>query len=189
MNYDNQIFTYRIDENDNIISVSKNWDKFAEDNKANSETCKSPFILNKSIWDFFVDPETIHLYQILVNKVRESKKALNVQIRCDSPKLRRFIKISMKALQDNHIEFSSKIVKIEEREPVLILDSTKERSEELLKICSYCKQIKISEKRWIETEEAVVNLRLLEDDKLPRITHGICPNCSKNLMNEYEKGN
>ena len=52
----------------------------------------------------------------------------------------------------------------------------------LLRMCSWCKKIEMDQTRWSEVEDAVDELRLFERDKVPGITHGVCPSCSDQLM-------
>jgi hypothetical protein len=181
----NQEYIYRIDDDDNIVYVSENWSQFAADNDAH-ESCMPPFVLNKSIWDYIFDQETAHLYQILLDKVRKQKTAVNIPFRCDSPDCRRYMRITIKYLTDGHIEFVSKIIKIEWRAPQLLLDAHVARSGEVVRICSFCKKIAISENDWVETEQAVEKMGLFEKEKLPQLTHGLCPCCYESLMEKLE---
>lgn len=174
-------YAYKIDSFDRIIDVSKNWNKFANDNHA-ARSSFYPEIINKSLWNFIADKETINLYQMAVEKVRSSNKIVNIPIRCDSPELKRFIEISIKPLPDNIIEFSSKIIGIERRDPVELLDFYIDRSDEFIKICSYCKQVEIAENEWVETDKAIIELDLFGSYILPRLTHGVCPLCYESIM-------
>lgn len=178
------IYVYRIDGNDNIIYVSDNWNKFAKDNGA-SKSCLLSFVLNKPLWDFIADIETIHLYKLLVEMARTKKKSITVPIRCDSPNLRRFIEIIIKPLPGNSVEFSSQIIRVEQRDFLEILDTTVDRSEDLVCICSYCKKIEVSENEWLDTEKAVEFLDLFKSAELPQLTHSVCPVCYKSALADF----
>lgn len=182
-NNNDTVCIYRIDENDNIVFVSENWSKFAIDNDA-TETCIPPLILNKPIWKFIGDIETIYLYQLVINRIRIDKKTVEIPINCDSPSLRRFMKITIKPFVENQIEFTSKILNLEKREYLSVLSKNAPRTDKFLKICSYCKKIAVSEIEWVDTERAIESLKLFQKDKLPQLTHGVCPACYESVMAE-----
>jgi hypothetical protein len=172
-------FIYIIDKDDKITSVSKNWDSFATNNEG--PQCLLNAIEGQSIFDFINDKETAHLYQLLIESVRSNKKDITVPINCDSPSLKRLINIDMKYMSNGSIAFITRVVKLEERDPCEILDCNIDRSDKSVKICSFCKKVNIDDK-WILTELAVKALKLFEKEKLPSLTHGICPQCYDNAM-------
>ena len=51
------------------------------------------------------------------------------------------MEMKLSLLAGDSIEFLSKIMKLEFRDPVALLDTVAGRSEESLKICSWCKKI------------------------------------------------
>lgn len=177
----NKSFKYTIDSEDRITSVCQNWCEFARDNKA-TDQCTSPLILGRTLWDFISDMETRHIYELMVQQVRMSNKQANVTINCDSPDLKRLIEITINPLDGNSIEFSSTIVEEEERDALPILDPSVERSRELVKICSFCKKIAVSENEWLETSQAVARLGLFGQSPMPKLSHGMCPECYSNVM-------
>jgi hypothetical protein len=180
-NNNEQVYVYRIDENNNIIYVSDNWSKFAKDNDA-SDSCIPPFVFGKSLFDFISDKESRHLYSIIIETVRDKNRSVRIPIRCDSPQLRRFMEITVKALPGNQVEFSSKVIRLEPRDNLRILNETADRSEEIVRICSYCKKIAISDEEWIDAEKAIELLDLFKSVKLPQLTHGVCPVCYESVM-------
>jgi hypothetical protein len=182
---DNNSIVYQLNENDEIIYVNENWNKFAAENDGLPETL-SDNVLNKKIWCFITDFETIHLYKALLNNVRLYKRTANLTIKCDSPFMVRFIEMKIKPLENNHIEFCCVTKKQYERPIVLLLDKKIPRNNSFLKMCSYCKAINI-ENEWVETEVGISRLSLFLKSSLPQISHGICPTCYKNVMQEIEK--
>lgn len=181
-----QIFTYTIDADDRIMSVSKNWCDFARANNA-TDQCTKPFILGKTLWDFISDLETRHIYQLLLEQVRSTHKETMISINCDSPDLKRIIEITISPHGDDSIQFSSIIVEIEEREILKILDHDVERSDDIVKICSFCKKIAVSEKSWKEAHTAIQQLGLFDQRPMPMLSHGICPECYEIVMAKMNK--
>lgn len=172
-------YKYVIDEDDNIIYVNgKKWDEFYKDNSS-SHNCLSSNIMKQSLFSFIDDFETRHLYEDILKTVREYKKEISFPFRCDSSKQRRFLKLIVKPYGNNHIEFVSKIIKVEDRDYVSLLDFKTQRTQEFLKICSMCKKIKVDDNIWEEVETAIKVLGLFQRDILPKLNHGLCPFCLK----------
>ncbi len=63
------VFIYRIDSTDTIISVSENWLAFAEANAWNGHL-RPENVLGHKLWDFIQGLETQHLYEELFRRVR-----------------------------------------------------------------------------------------------------------------------
>ena len=184
--YANKIYSHTVDTKGIIISVSENWQSFAEENFG-SNTCLPENIIGTPLLDHIRDVETKHLYEIIIQKVREFRRKATFSFRCDSPNERRFLKLSVIPMESGFIEFKSEIVNTESRESVDLLKPDIERSAEFIRICSMCKKIAISEIEWEEVELAVERLKLFEKTKLPRFTHGICHSCYHIAMKELNK--
>ncbi len=184
-NSNSPTIVYRLNQSDEIIYVNDNWDKFAAENDGLPENL-SENVLNKKIWSFISDFETRHLYKAIIDNVRVYKRAANISIKCDSPNIVRFIDITIKPLENDHVEFCCFLKKQYERAKVLLLDRNIPRSDYFIKMCSYCKAINI-DNEWFETEHGVQKLSLFLKSKLPQISHGICPSCYKKVMHELER--
>lgn len=176
---------YRINQEDIIYSIEGPWDDFASKNDGIPENISSN-ILGNVIWKYIRDFETKHIYKLLLDHVRLFKKEITIPIRCDAPHLKRYIDLTIKPISENKIEFVSHIKKEEKRENIDILDKKIKRNDKIIKMCSYCKFIKTNENTWMEISEAINHLRLLQKDTLPTISHGICPSCYTNIMQELE---
>ena len=138
-------------------------------------------VIGKSLWTFVTDAETCHLYNLILAKVRR-QEIVRVRLRCDSPACRRFLELIISSLPDNGVQFESITYALENRLPVALLDTTANRSSQLLLICSWCKKIKVSPATWVDVEEAVSLLEIFNAVKLPNLTHGICDDCYKQLV-------
>lgn len=176
---DDRVFMYRIDAEDKIINVNEEWLSFASEN---GTQFTNDLITKKTLWDFISDQETVHLYKIMLQKVRQKKKRLKVPFRCDSPSVRRFMVLEMFSPDGGSVDFSSHILKQEKRKSIKLLESNVERSNKTVRMCSWCKKMKVSETTWVEVEEAVQTLNLFELEKFPILTHTICPECKKGFV-------
>jgi len=177
---------YIIDNLDRIISVSDNWQLFAQENQA-GESCHPDNIINKSLWDFIYGDETKQFYEIILKTIRTKNKTVKLPFRCDAPKKRRYLELIITPVQQGNIEFTSNTIHEESRDTVEMLELGIPRSDELIKMCSMCKKVKLSENTWVEVEGAVVSLKLFEKNKVPQISHGICTECLKLGMSEIDK--
>lgn len=177
------VFTYRIDNTDTIVSVNSNWHTSEEEN-AGSACWQPDDIIGRSIWDFIQGIETQHLYKELFQRARQGKSPQPIPFRCDSSDERRFLKLFIEALPKGQLAITSVVVKIEKRSAVRLLEPNTPRSSDMLTICSMCKKIKIDESHWVEIEEALARLKLFEAEAMPQLTHGVCPDCYQTTMKE-----
>jgi hypothetical protein len=175
----NEPATYvcRINRADIIEFVNDAWVRFAGE-------CGSPtlphVVIGTSLWRHITGSEAVHLYRQLLAKVRETNAEVSVPFRCDSPTMRRFMRMKITPLPQGQVEFSTWI---EREEPYLrsipLLDPFAPKDQgKLLRMCSWCKKIE-NDGSWLEIEEAVERLGLFDKLPLPEITHGICDGCLK----------
>lgn len=171
---DYRIFIHRINSEDKITYVNSDWLAFAAENGAGDLSFNT--VLDKPLWNFISDPQTRYLYQIILEKVRTAQVELQIPNRCDSPDCRRFMEMKIQTPFEGIAEFSSRILKLEKRVYLKLLDRRVDRSTEFLKMCGWCKKVSVRSK-WLEVEEAIGHLDLFEALKLPQLTHTICPVC------------
>lgn len=179
-------YIYVLDSNDIIVFTSDNWTAFAENNQA-GDSCSADKVLNRPIWQFISGDETKHLYEIIMNKVRESKTRVSFPFRCDSPDKRRYLELLITPVGNDGLEFTSKIVREEERKAVVLLDSSIARSSSTIKMCCICKHVRLSDGLWVEVEDAVVRMQLFDNNSLPAISHVHCSSCFDLAMAEINK--
>lgn len=181
---DNRVFICQIDLEDKIEAVNDEWLAFASENLSllSKET-----VIDKVLWEFIGDPETRELYRCLLEKVRMRNAFLTIPFRCDSPDCRRFMELEIFAAISGSIVFRSRIVRMERRSYVELLAIGIERSNRLVKMCSWCKRVESGEVEWLEVEDAIQKLRLFDEEKLPQISHGVCPSCATSLLNGSEE--
>jgi len=174
---DPRTFAYRIDVNDRIEWVSDTWKAFARENGAAHLADNA---VGTRLWDHITGVETREIYRALFARARASMRPACVPFRCDAPARVRAMELTLIALPDHSIEIRCVEQWGREREPIGLLDATLPRSDELLAMCSWCKRVRLDE--WIEPEVAVARLGLFVDTAvLPRLTHGICPQCQAEL--------
>ncbi len=179
------VFIYRIDSTDTIVSVSDNWCTFADANAWGS-SLRPEDVVGHRLWDFIQDLETRHLYQEVFRRVRGGMPSRTIPFRCDSPGERRYLELLIEALPDEQIEITSKISRTEPRSPISLLSAGIPRSSDFVLVCSMCKKMKVSPGQWAEIEEGLAHLRLFEADKMPQLTHGLCHSCYQVAVGELD---
>jgi len=85
-------------------------------------------------------------------------------------------------MPENAVEFRSNLNKTEPRETVDLLKRDIDRSKEIVRMCSMCKKIAVSDDYWTEVEDAIRTLELFEEYPLPRLSHGTCPACYEQVL-------
>jgi len=90
--------------------------------------------------------------------------------------------MTISRLPGDEVEFASVLVRQESRPAVAILQTDHDRHEEkFIRVCSWCQSVALPSGDWVPVEDAVNKLDLMSDEKLPRLTHGICEACSLSM--------
>ncbi|UPT74811.1 MAG: hypothetical protein M0D55_03580 [Elusimicrobiota bacterium] len=174
---------YRIDAQDRIVSAGPAWDRFAVANA--SPHLVSEKIVSRSLWDFITDTTTRLLYRDLLKRARAGN-ALSFPFRCDSSETRRFLEMTANAAGDGSVEFKVRTLAVEKRAPQPLLESGARSAEPALRMCGWCKKMPVGD-AWIEVEQAVATLRLLEAPVLPAVSHGICEDCERRMREVIDR--
>ena len=171
---------YLINRENRIESINDGWWSFAEQN--GGEKLMNEMVFYRDIGSFIACGRCQELYDMLIKRVRESKKTIDFSFRCDSPEKRRYMKMEMVPLEQDKVEFTSYLEREEERKPVALLEIFAARSVEIITICSWCKRIKAENGSWLDVEEAVEQMALFHQERLPKLSHGVCPVCCEILL-------
>ena len=172
-------FIHRIDRDGRICFVNADWLAFAAENGWPVTRAE---VLGRALMASISDPRTRHVYALLIDRVRRAGSLVPFRYRCDAPDCRRLLEMRMHYHPElDQVEFRGRAISIERREPVAVLDvSRTPRSSATISVCSWCKAVQTAQ-AWIELEQAVMRLGLFVAETLPRISHGICPDCSGRL--------
>jgi len=173
----NDVITYRIDHRDRITAVGENWDRFALANAGTAVT--SAHILHKPLWNFIADPTTIELYQTILKQVRLGRP-FRFTLRCDSPACRRLLEMRIENRPDKTVYFHTRTLSLTERTAQLLLDPGGNRSDEMIRRCSWCNKVAVGPS-WLELEDALTQKHIFHKPALPNITHVICKPCFNHL--------
>lgn len=170
---------YRLDSSDRLVYVNRAWCDFARAN--GGEALMPEKVIGRKFWDFIGGPSVRDVYQRLVETARAGR-TLRFPYRCDSSDHRRQMEMIVEPLPDGAVQITSRLLEEQRRPPIPLFDSNFPREQAMLRVCSWCHSIADATERWIPLETAVSEMRLLERCALPRITHGICPDCAQRVF-------
>ena len=161
---------YRIDGCDRIAGVSESWAPFAIGNDG-IELARP--LIGRAIWDFVSGVTTRAVYLELFARVRHGR-TVTFPYRCDSPALRRFLRMQLSPAAEDGIQFDSATLTTEARNAVELV--TASGAAGLVTVCSWCKRVAIG-REWVEVEVAVERLGLFGALLPGGLTHGACQEC------------
>lgn len=170
---------YRIDSADRLCYVNQVWHEAAR--QGQFDCVKAEHVLGQSLWDSVIDKNVRALYIQMIAHARLGQP-VGFHYRCDTPILRRTYAMTISRLPGDEVEFASVLVRQESRPAVAILQTDHDRHEEkFIRVCSWCQSVALPSGDWVPVEDAVNKLDLMGDEKLPRLTHGICEACSLSM--------
>jgi len=171
--------SYAIDDQDRLIRVDKGYYRFAEENGWLGADAS----VGRLLWDFVEGHEVKKLQRLLLRRIRDEAREVELPFRCDGPDFRREMDIRIRADGSGRVVmFSARLRREELRpEPQPILDPRAPRGEDFLTMCAWCDRFLV-DGEWIEVEEAAKRLELFRRSELPVLDHGICPECGGTLL-------
>ena len=177
-----RMITYQIDQEDYLQHMNEQWDSFAFENKG--EQLSSTKVINRSLWEFITGTDVRRIYQVLLQRVRASKKAVRFPYRCDSPEMKRYMHMSIVPFQTgSDIQMYSREIKLVPQKSIANLHFVNDHNT-LLKAylrCSMCNGYYINGE-WIEIEDAVQRENIFDVDGRILVMSSVCGKCSSRLM-------
>ena len=167
-----------IDDEDRLVKVDSGYYRFAEENGWDGAGDS----LGRSLWDFVAGEDLERLQRMLVRRIRSEVRSVELPFRCDGPDVRREMDLNIAANASGRlVVFSARMRSEQPREPTQeLLSAEVPRSKRTLTMCGWCDRFLVGDE-WVEVEEAAARLGLFELAELPKISHGICPDCGEML--------
>ncbi len=172
--------SYAIDDQDRLVRVDDGFYRFAAENGWDG----AGDTLGRSLWDFVAGNDVKKLQRLLLRRVREGVREIQLPFRCDGPEVTREMDVRIAADSTGRVVlFSARLVNESEREePQPLFDPGVPRDDEdFLPMCAWCDRFLVGGE-WVEVEEAARRLELFRRSRLPALDHGICPQCSGQLL-------
>lgn len=171
--------SYAIDEEDRLVRLGSGFYLFAEENGwRNAGEC-----LGRSLWDFVAGEELRNLQRLLLRRVRDERRSIELPFRCDGPEACRELEMRIVASASGRLVLLSTTPLSEEPHAQRqdLLDPAVRRSTETLDMCGWCDRFLVAG-NWVEVGEAAARLGLFALDAQPDLRHDICPDCSSLLL-------
>ena len=170
----NSILTYVIDDADKVISTNAEFNSFA---KKNDAAVLEYSVHGKSIWSFLGAEKLKALYVQLFEGVRATQKAVDINFRCDNSQVLKFMNMTIKPQDNNHLEISTRLLREISRKKALAREVFYLGINKGIPMCSNCNRVFINTHiGWIEVDKALESK--LISDKL-NVSFGVCPDCIK----------
>jgi len=171
--------SYAIDSQDRLVRLDLGFYEYAEENGWDGVgDC-----LGRSLWDYVAGEEVQKVQRLLVRRVREGEAKVTLPFRCETPEVIREMEIRIDATASRRwVVFTAELTYEEDRdEPQPLYDLTLPRSGEFLTMCAWCDRFLVRGE-WLEVEEAARRLQLFRRAQMPPLDHGICPQCSRQML-------
>jgi len=170
---------YTVDATDAITDVNDAWTRFAG---ANDGSALLPsLIVGRKLWDFIGEPTTTFVYRQLFERVRTGNGPVRFEFRCDSPAVRRLLRMTISAQPNGALRLVVRPVRSAARPEVRLLDPGAPRSVAIVRMCAWCKRIPDATGQWVEIEVGLAGLGLFEGSEVPAISHGMCDHCERTM--------
>jgi predicted esterase len=168
---------YTLSKSDCIETVSEDWADFAQQNEANESIWTN--ISGKSIWPSISDFETKSVYKQLFRKVRDTQKPIEVEFRCDGPRIKRCMKLEIIPTGNGSLKICSHLLSSQETDynPILAINSVE--GEEKITCCSICRRVLGENNTWLDIELAIRALGLFHKHFSFTREETICPHCEQ----------
>ena len=145
--------SYWLDEDNAIVRVSGDWDRFARENDGSG--LYSADIGGKSIWNFISGDSSRMWLEALLQLTRLTGKAISRPYRCDSPDLKRFMTMTIIPEGSGRLRVEHAILATEARQaPVYIRYAAKATLPSFYQRCSVCGRVRHTPAEpWLEPDE------------------------------------
>jgi hypothetical protein len=167
--------SYTVDKSGTIIAVNGKWDEFARDNQG--EKVLASKVIGRKLDQFIQGDDTRMFVRTMIMSAQTLKRPIYRPYRCDSPRLKRFMEMTLIPRDDGsvellHRELHSELI----RQNVPAVIASKSSGGGLLKRCSLCNRVQALGV-WSEIDEALESDRLKTVEPLVKVIYGVCPDC------------
>ena len=166
---------YHIDREDRLVAVN---DAYLCDGTTVGEQRRET-VLGRRLWDLI--PQAAAWYEPLVRVTRLERRPFVFAFRCDTPDLRRLMRMQIEAGPNDEVCFISSVIRQQARAHVALLEPAAAIGLDLVSMCSWCKRVRAGDD-WLEVEPALERLGIESQDPMPGVSHGICPRCKAELV-------
>jgi hypothetical protein len=169
-----------LNEQNDIVSVGGEWDHFALENNAPELVAAN--IIGRPVLDFVSGNVTRQFVLAILQLVRSGSRPIELEYRCDSPEVRRFMRMYVSLMKSGQVCFINSTLRVEARDQECFISKAVQRSKNTSIRCSMCNMVK-SPKDWVEPEQLLASNAVAHSELL--VVYGICESCSNNLHKQH----
>lgn len=167
---------YRLDGDDRFVFGNEAWDAFAKENGAPELAGKN--LVGQPVWLHIGDFEAAGVYGKIFSRVRKDRVRVRLPFCCDSPDLRRYMRMEIRPWRGNGLEIRCHLLRVKKRRNLPLRDVML-HDRQRIRMCGWCLRVEGPAGTWRVLETYVRKARVMEWERVPRILHGICPRCMK----------
>jgi len=130
---------YMLDNQDRILSVSGFWDEFADENSGANLSSKD--VCGRRIWDFVTSDVTRMWLASIFQLSRLRGTVIERPYRCDSPDLKRFMRMRIVSEQGGVLRIEHEILTTEQRPAPVRIQYSANSMENNMQRCSICGRV------------------------------------------------
>jgi hypothetical protein len=170
---------------------SSHWEDFWKDNGGNPDPVS---VVGRDITEFFSEGQVRDVYRkLFLDVARSARRAVKINYRCDSPVLRRAMRLTVTAVptaaKPEYLLYQSTTLDVEQRPAIPLFSApTGTSGSDVVKVCAVCAKVQwptggsAAGTEWIEPQDYY--RRGGADAVL--LSHGFCGPCQEVLMSEEE---
>lgn len=136
-----QTVSYVLDNQNRIISIAGAWDEFAEENGGIKSSSKD--VCGRPIWDFIKGDATRMWVDAVFQYARILGKVVERPYRCDSPDLKRFMRMRIIPEQGGVLHIEHEILSTEQRSAPINIQNRGNNMNGVSQRCSICGRVNI----------------------------------------------
>lgn len=168
-----------LDAQNRILRVNHDYDRFAEEN--DGEVIRSDAVLGQPLWQFVTGSTTRMWLESILMLARVREGSLERPYRCDSPHLRRFMRMRVTKEDGELLKIEHETLYTEPREKPVYFQPELVLKPKILRRCSICGRVQV-QGVWQEAEQVEGSLTYPEHVKLP-VFYTVCQSCALLMPN------
>lgn len=165
---------YTVDRDDIIVDVNDWWDIFANDN--NALNLDKVTVLGKPLFHYVSGDVTRMFVVSVFNNVRVKHEQFTQKYRCDSPSLKRYMKMTVIPMGYDSLKIVNEVIAIEPKVYSVNIKAYESR----VRRCSMCNRIN-HEDKW-EESDTLIKSGIFKADGEIYVIYTVCMDCRFNPM-------
>lgn len=167
---------YLVDADDRLIRVNEAWNIFANANDG-KELCGT--MTGKRLWGYITDLSVQKLYRALADRIRKTGRSVEFPFRCDSPEVRRFMRMRIEPEENGTLRYACHTDRIEPQ-PVSKFFDHFSAQPQAVSLCGVCGRVKVRNE-WVDVEDVYSGDTAVAQDRPVWVHSTICKSCADDL--------